>query len=616
MGKGALIGVVALSFLAILTLVNTQATSRDTNEKQVEFQMGFLAKELAMKGRKLVISSWIKNKGANADDINTINDDGGTISILSDTVKQLSGNEIAFTIRGIFEGSVHDVTSRLRWGALLTSPLQMKVPDLNLSIDPSATLNMSDIAIDTQSLDDLNQVLVTDLGLVPNLASLSLGNSFLINEVESELTSAGFSSNGIGVTLIDETARTDMQEDQDGMHFPDQVVQMINDYVNANPGNQLTISNPASLPSTFGTAGQDVLRIANDFTLASDLTGQGVLIVEGDFRVPNGVTFNWDGLVLVKPPSGHLNGFVDLSGTVEINGSLVIAQEGIPNEGHMDLTIHTDPFGTWLSSWGTNGSLSQPWWWHTHDFSGAHGTQVGFTSTQLGFTVHNSQTQFSNLLGSLSANDEVIFEFANPHNHGLATVTMDVDGLGMTSSHVAAGFDDLLKSPSYKYETNPIRVGDIRHLDVAVNRLSSLARMWDSSNPYPGCTGPRNTEGPDCVGYMKANRNGSFILRVHQWDGLAKTHIYDASLYWHRRQDEEDDFNDEMNDLLTDIQANNYGMDINIGANTTLTVDQAGLSILGGFINNPVGGIANLGTWHRHWEPDDPYNPLNVVVTQ
>ena len=42
--------------------------------------------------------------------------------------------------------------------------------------------------------------------------------------------------------------------------------------------------------------------------------------------------------------------------------------------------------------------------------------------------------------------DELIFEFKNFHNHGLATLTVDIDGIGIVSSRVSAGFDDLLKS--------------------------------------------------------------------------------------------------------------------------------------------------------------------------
>ena len=498
--------------------------------------------------------------------------------------------------------------------AILSSPLQMKVPDLNLTISSTANLNVSDIALDTQSLDDLEQVLVTDLALVPGLGSLSLGEAFIVSEVESALTTAGLSADGPGILLIDEATRNEMQNNQEGMHFPDQVIQMVNEYINANPGTELSMSDDSSLPGTFGSSGQNVLRVQDHVELSSDLTGEGVLIIEGDFKVPVGVTFNWNGLVLVAPPAEHLSGSIDFSGTVNINGSLIISQEGIPNQGHMDVTTNTDPVGSWLSPWGINATQAHPWWEHTHNFSNAFGTQVGFTSTQPGFTVHESQTKFNVLLGSLSSNDELIFELVNHQNHGLATLSMGLTGTGMTTSRVAAGFDDLIKSPSDKYETIPIKVGDIEHLDIAISRLSSLKKMWDTDNPYPSCSGPNETEGPDCVGYLYGTRNESFILRVHQWDGFVKTHLYDASIYWHRRKEEEDDFNEEMADLLTDIQANNYGMDINLGPNTTITVDQAGMSVLGGFTGSALGGITNLGTWHRHWEADDPDNPLNPVT--
>ncbi|MBX2818130.1 MAG: hypothetical protein KTR29_00570 [Rhodothermaceae bacterium] len=615
MGKGALIGVIALSFLALITLRNTQSISRSTNDKQLEFQVGFMAKELAMKGRKLVLSSWIKNNGASARDIGTVNDGGGTITLLSDSVKSLIGTEIGFTVRGVYEGAVHDVTSRLRWGSILSSPLQMKVPDLNLTVSSTATLNMNEIALDTQSLDDLEQTLVIDLGLVPSLGSLNLGATDMRDAVEQELSDAGFLADEPAVVLIDQAMRNEFENSQDGIHYPDQVIQMINDYVNTHPGSQLSYSDDSSLPSTFGASTESVLRIKDNVELSGDLVGEGVLIIEGDFKVPTGITFDWTGLVVVAPPSGDLSGFIDLSGLVNINGSLVVAQDGVPNTGHMDLTINADLASSWLYPWGASGSANQPWAKHTHDFSGSYGTQVGFTSTTPGFIVHSNETQFDSFLGAFASNDELIFEFLNYTNHGLATVTMDITGIGLTASRVSAGFNDLIKSGN-PYKSNPIRVGDINHLDISVNRLSSLKKLWDTGDDYQGCANVNDkTQGPDCVGGTYSNRFQSFALRVYKWNGVVEDHVYDASLYWHRRQDEEDDYEDDMNDLIADINAQNYGMDINIGDNTTITADNNAMNIIGGFTGTSSGNITNLGTWHRHWEPDDVDNPLYVVQT-
>ena len=614
MGKAALIGVIALSFLALITLRNTQSISRTTNDKQLEFQVGFMARELAMKGRKLVMSSWIKNNGSNARDIGTINDGGGTITLLSDSVKSLNGNEIGFTIRGVYDGAVHDVTSRLRWGSILSSPLQMKVPDLNLTVSSSAVLNMDQIAIDTQSLDDLEQTLVTDLNLVPSLASLNLGASEIKTEIDNELQAAGYGVDDPEVILIDHEARSEFEDSQDGVHYPDQVIQMINSYVNTHPGSQISYADDASLPTTFDGSTHTVLRVKDNVELSSDLVGQGVLIVEGDFKVPAGITFDWTGLVVVAPPSGDLSGFIDLSGIVNINGGLVIAQDGLPNTGHMDLTINTDPFSSWLYPWGSSGTLYQPWMQHTHDFSGSRGTQVGFTSTLPGFTVHSSETQFDSFFGSLASTDELIFELVNHTNHGLATLTMDIAGIGFTASRVSAGFDDLIKSSTNDYRTNPIKVGDINHLDIAINRLSSLKKLWDTGNDYDFCYNVDDKkQGPDCVGGTYNNRFESFALRVYKWNGVVEQHIYDASLYWHRRQDEEEDYENDMNDLIDDINAQNYGMDINIGDNTTITVDNSAMNIIGGITGTSSGNITNLGTWHRHWEPDDVDNPLLIA---
>ena len=615
MGKGALIGVIVLSFVALLTMMNTQSIERDTSDRQYEYQTGFMAKELAMKGRKLVISSWIKNNGTRAEDIGTLDEAGGTINLLPDTLRDLFGTEIAFTVRGVYDSTVHDVTSRFRWGSLLSSPLQMRVPDLNLTISSSTILDMDSIAIDTQSLDDLEQTIVTDLALVGSLGSLNLGVGEVSNEIQTELNTA-YGSSDIEVLVIDQAMRDEFGNSQDGIHFPDQVIQMINDYANTHPGSETTLASAASLPGTFGSGAETILRVENDVSLTADLIGQGVLFIEGDFSVPSGVTFNWDGIVVVAPPSGDLSGFIDLSGNVHINGALVIAQDGVPNTGHMDLTVHTDLTSSWLYPWGSFGSVYQPWWKHTHDFSGLKGTQVGFTSSTAGFTVHSSETQFDTFLSNFSANDELVFEFLNFTNHGLASVTMDVTGIGITTSRVSAGFNDLLKSPLNAYKSNPIRVGDLQHLDISVNRLSSLKKLWDTGSDYPNCFNVNDkTEGPDCVGGTYSNRYTAFALRVYQWDGFNENHVYDASLYWHRNTDEEEEYEDEMEDLIDDINSLNYGMDITLGDSTIITVNQDAMDIIGGFTGTGSGSIINLGTWHRHWEPDDVNNPLKYIAS-
>ena len=615
MGKGALIGVVVLSFLAILTLMNTQSIERDTQDRQYGYQTGFMAKELAMKGRKLVLSSWIKNNGTRAEDIGTLNEAGGTINLLADAGQDLFGTEIAFTVRGVYDSTVHEVTSRFRWGSILSSPLQLKVPDLDLTVSSSATLDLDSIAIDTQSLEDLEQTIVNDLALYGSLAPLNLGQSEIESEIDNELTTAFGANHGIGLLTIDQSARSEFESSQDGIHFPDQVIQMINDYANTHPGSETTLSNASSLPSTFGTGAEVILRVEDTIDLTTDLVGQGVLFIEGDFRVPDGVTFSWDGIVVVAPPSGDLSGFIDFSGNVNINGALVIAQDGVPNTGHMDLTINSDLASSWLYPWGAWGTSSQPWWKHTHDFSGLKGTQVGFTSTTAGFTVHASETNFNTFLGNFSSNDELIFEFLNHSNHGLATVTMDISGIGITSSRVSAGFDDLIKSSGSPYESIPIRVGDINHLDIAINRLSSLKKLWDNGSDYPNCFNVDDKkQGPDCVGGTHSTRFESFALRVYTWNGVSKNHVYDASLYWHRRTEEEEDFEDDMDDLIADIQSQNYGMDINIGDSTIISVDQDAMDIIGGITGTSSGSITNLGTWHRHWGPDDTDNPLKVIV--
>ena len=600
MGKATLIAAIALSFFAVIMVFNTQDISRESASRQSEYQQSYMAKELAAKGRKLVLSSWIETNGSTASAFPTINIDGGTITLLADSTLDLSGDEISFTVRGVYDGTVHDITSNFRWNGFALNPFQIKAPDLEFAVHSDATLNFDNISVDDQSLEDLEGVLVDDLQLGDSLGSFNLGMPYLIAEIETSLENA---SMDVGVQGIYDGDRSTL-ETQAGMFFPDQVMQMVDSYLIANPGQEMIVTEAASVPAAFGLSGQTVLRVEGNTTLSSSVSGQGILIIEGDFVVPSDVSLDWQGIILIVPPAGSLTSTVDFSGTVNIDGSLVIIQEGLPNTGHMDFTVNYSPIPAWANAYGN----TYPWWKHTHDFSSKYGTQVGFLSNQPGFPVHEGRANFKNFLNKLSPNDELVLELHNPHNHGLAILTIDLAGQPIVSHPIAAGFDPSIADTSNQFKTQPIRVGDLEHLDIAVTRLSSLKKLWDSPTPYPNCNDARNRDGPRCVG-TSYERFDSFALRIYKLNAGVEEHRYDASLYWHRREDELEEFTDEMTQLVNDIKSIDYGLDINIGANTTITSNPAAANLLGsmaGVFTN----IDNIGTWHRHWGKSDTGNPL------
>ena len=80
-------------------------------------------------------------------------------------------------------------------------------------------------------------------------------------------------------------------------------------------------------------------------------------------------------------------------------------------------------------------------------------------------------------------------------------------------------------------------------------------------------------------------------------------------MYWHRRTDEIEAYNDKMEDLVDDLKSDGYGLDITFGDNTTLTSDVSSIGMLMGDGGGAGAGAIHLGSWTAHWGPNDPNNP-------
>ena len=601
MGKAALIATLAVALSAILYLNNSHDVERSTDEKNTEHYNNQAVRELALNGRRLVVAGWMQSGGISSSaPFNRISQDGGQINV---TNYNLAGNVLDFTVQANLNGAVHEVRSRFRWDSFGLNPVQLRVPGMNVNLSPDAELDIANIAIDDQSLVDLESVLVDELELAESLEDLSLGANRVINDLQSELAANGF--NSTGVIYLDQPYR-DAHDDKMGVYFTEQVQQSINTYVSQNPSAQLSVPNVNRLHGVFdSSSGHSVLRIRGDLDLVNNLSGEGILIVEGNLNVPTGVAFNWDGLILMQPPFDNLNPQLNLSGDVDINGSLIVIQEGMPNTGHLDFTVFVDNSGNWSNPTGSK----RPWWRHKHDFTSAYGNDVIHYSTLPGVSDHRWNSRFGDLLNMyFSPSDSMYFEYYNSHKHGRGILSMKLAGNPMVSYPVAAGFDPLIANPASAQRTQRFRAGDLEHLEIMVTRLSSLKRMWDKGHAgYPGCPSYDNL-GPGCVAYT-SNRYEALTLRAYRIDAGVPRRVYEASMYWHRRQDEEQQFENEMDDLLDTINSSNFGLDMTVGPNARIVEDPFVLSTMGAFGGLGI-GVAHLGTWHKHWSPDDPTNPV------
>ena len=602
MGKLAILAAATISLIAFLFQRTSQTVSIETTTRSATSQYDTQSRALAEKGRKLVIAHWAAMAGtATTRPFNARTIDGGNLSIVDFT---RNGNLLDFTVRGEYERHVHEIRTSLRWQNFNIFGIQFKAADLFANISPNATLNISDIAMDDQSLVDLESFLVTELGLISDLSDLGLGSADLVADMESALLAGGHT---VSVDLIDDADRTTYSQ-QDGLFFPDQVTQVIASFQQQHPGLTQTANSAADLSSSFGVSDSyELLRVTNDLHITSDFTGNGILVVEGNLTVDPDVNFDWTGLIVISPPPTNLNPSVDLNGNVDITGSLIALQEGVPNVGHMDVSIHRDLTGAWPVANGQDFFFYK----HTHNYSGYYGWNVVFSSIDPLVTVNSAQTRFDEFLLSFDPNTDIYLSLANTGNHGRANINVDLGAQGQSVSSVAAGFNsDMAFSIATPHRTKLFKINELEHLEIQVTRLSALKKLWDTGDPHAGCVFNGRGIGPEwgtvCV-WGNHDRMEALALRIHAADG---TMIYEAPIYWHRQLAEEEEFEEEMNDLINQITSNNYGLNLNVGDNVTITQDNSFVNSMTAFQNVPQLGYDHLGTWHQHWQPDDPGNPV------
>ena len=153
MGKAALLFALAAAIITMWLTYSTQQTTIDTQDAQTESYSNQMARELAIKGRKLALAGWIQSvgKGETAS-FQSLSEGGGKITITNYSV---AAGVLDLTVRAEYEGAVHDIRSQYLWnpGGALNS-FQVKAAKVDMDIDNNAKLNIPSIAIDDQALSD------------------------------------------------------------------------------------------------------------------------------------------------------------------------------------------------------------------------------------------------------------------------------------------------------------------------------------------------------------------------------------------------------------------------------------------------------------------------------
>jgi len=605
MGKGALLSVIAVAFSTLLLLYNAQLSSNETGVRENENRARRVARDLALEGRKLLLAGWVGTSGsAVAPAFTTMSQGGGQIDVVNFAVLN---DTLDFTLRATYQQTVHEIRSRFAWNDFALNAMQFKVNKINPVIDAGATLDFTSIGLDNQSLSELDEVLFTDLGLSGDLSTYGLGMTYQLTDMQTAIDGNGFD---IDVVEIDQDQR-DAYDGMSGAFYPDQISEAVDLFALTYPAAHTMVPNLSGLGASFGmTGGNAMLTVEGNLTVNTDFQGKGILVVQGDLIVPAGVTFQWDGIILVKPPSGDTNPVIDLSGFVEIEGNLVALQDGLPNTGHMDISVMRDESGVWSQPYGAEmieyGWLRE----HTHDYTALEGNYVVWHANDPAYPDHDGYTWFDNTLSHLSADDSIFVEVFNNGNHGRGLVRFKLAGQDETIHPISDGFAPLYAVSGNTLRTEPFRAGDLEIFDTGITRLSALRKLWDSEDTdYVGCNHVEKDSGPGCV-WSNFDRMGALTFRLYQSTFGMNVKLYETSLYWHRRTDEEEEFEEEMAEFASHLSESDYGLNLTIGPDAIIREDPSIVfSLVSGFSGGSF-GLTHLGTWTRSWDPHDAGNPV------
>ena len=319
--------------------------------------------------------------------------------------------------------------------------------------------------------------------------------------------------------------------------------------------------------TTGSSANTAILRVDGNMVVrnGSTLYGAGILLVEGDLLVEPGATLNWDGIVYLRPETSH--SVTELSGTVDINGALVASQEALPPGSHMDVTTNRDLSGLWSLAEGrdtyqggvhTNG----PWFVHVHKWDQQWNSRPPVSAAREiyfrelgGRTHHEDAIRFHETINTLASSGipEIRLEFINQSRSGMGRFNMELSDGRSFSNSIAAGFngDNTITFAPHELQLFEMQFRSVRFLEL----------MRD---PDPAKT---NIDGAVRVARDHA-RKGAFHIRLV--DPSNDRLLMTTSVYQHIREDESEEYEEELEQLREDIANGDFGLTIDMGPGATI----------------------------------------------
>ncbi|MBX2822803.1 MAG: hypothetical protein KTR29_24105, partial [Rhodothermaceae bacterium] len=593
MGNSALLVVVASIISAVTIFLNIRNINIETNLVQNQLQEEVLARELAHNGLNVMLAnvygSGVDGGFDQADAFRTYNVGGGKITTGNYTE---DGEFLKFDVLGEYGEAQYLIHTEYKYSAHFPFAFAANTPNLTLITDEESSIKAGtldpDLAVnwitsELQTLDDLPgmQDLINE-DQVETKINTALDEAFEggVDEVQS-----------VNVLERDDTfsdALPDFDPSQDGPWL-EEFYYEIRDKINplgensadleflapldadettfaAEFGSQIPESEDFLKNYVVGEADNTaIVRVDGNMVVrdGSTLAGAGILLVEGDLIVEPNATLNWDGIVYLRPETSH--SVTKLSGTVDINGALVASQEALPLGSHMDVTTNRDLSGTWSIAEGRDTyqggkHTTGPWFVHVHKWDQQWGSRLPIsTSREIFFrdaggrTIHEDAVRFDETIRTLIASGipEVKLRFLNTHRSGMGRFIMELSDGQAYDNSIAAGFNgdhEITFAPS-----------QLVKFDMQFRSVRFLELMRD---PDPEKSG---MDGAVRVARDRARRGAFHLQLIDPNAPGGERLLMTTSVYQHIREDESDEYEEELDELRDDIANGNFGLTIDMG---------------------------------------------------
>jgi hypothetical protein len=625
MGNSALIIVAATVLSGILIFANAQRISTESNLAQTQQQEDILARDLALTGHNLALAEMLSSTGGLSGSLSygstPMPYSGGSFVVDGYTIG--ANNLVDLRVVGIYGDAQHLIHSRYRMRQDLPA-WYIDTANLTISVNDSARINggpdNKELWLGTSELERLNGI--------PELNGLiDLGH--MTDEINDALQNA---DDGLPGNITEVTVKDDMESINETLpdidaasndswlqefyyttldamtldgSTPDAFFPGSMQFGPSDPGEEIEGEggvNPYAF--NFGTsANTAIVRIKGNATIraGAELTGYGILIVEGNLVVEPGAVLDWDGFVYLRPTDSYSQ--TRLEGLVDIRGSLLAYQEAVPPGSHMDVTTHRDLSGVWLLPRGVEANqagipIPGPWFVHQHKWDSPWNSRppistdrvVTFLRNGATLATHERSLRFAETLEDIESAgiQEIYLKFDNRSNNGMGTILLEYNDptsgvLRTHSGSIASGFNGSgsLVSPTF-------RPADLRTLEMQFRSLRMLQFMRDpdpEGSLEDGAHRVSNDHG----------RKGSFHLEVY--DAATNRLLLTTSVYQHIRENEDQEYEDELDQLRQDVLDGRFGLNIVIGPGTSIVHDDQPVTNVMNRFNTPP--LAHVGTWTR-----------------